>query len=134
MPNGQRKNVGIKYHKITGKGLGLSDKDWYDPYWAREKAAEHASNFMFNRERQVEHLHGIMHRPPIIVSPYDAELFGHWWYEGPWFLDYLFRKSWYDQNTYQMTHLADYLRDNPTQQVASPPNPVGAIRASMNIG
>ncbi|PSN19606.1 DUF1957 domain-containing protein, partial [filamentous cyanobacterium CCP5] len=30
MPNGQRKNVGIKYHKITGKGLGLSDKQWYD--------------------------------------------------------------------------------------------------------
>ena len=83
MPNGQRKNVGIKYHKITGKGLGLSDKQWYDPYWAREKAAEHASNFLYNRERQVEYLHGIMHRPPIVVSPYDAELFGHWWYEGP---------------------------------------------------
>ena len=120
MPNGQRKNVGIKYHKITGKGLGLSDKSWYDPYWAREKAAEHADNFMFNRERQVEHLHDMMRRPPIIVSPYDAELFGHWWYEGPWFLDYLFRKTWFDQNTYEMTHLADYLRNNPTQQVAKP--------------
>ena len=120
MPNGQRKNVGIKYHKITGKGLGLSDKSWYDPYWAREKAAEHADNFMFNRERQVEHLHDMMRRPPIIVSPYDAELFGHWWYEGPWFLDYLFRKTWFDQGTYEMTHLADYLRDNPTQQVAKP--------------
>lgn len=115
MPNGQRKNVGIKYHKITGKGLGLSDKQWYDPYWAREKAAEHAGNFMYNRERQVEYLHSIMGRPPIVVSPYDAELFGHWWYEGPWFLDYFFRKSWHDQGTYQMTHLADYLRDNPTQ-------------------
>ena len=120
MPNGQRKNVGIKYHKITGKGLGLSDKSWYDPYWAKEKAAEHADNFMFNRERQVEHLHDMMRRPQIIVSPYDAELFGHWWYEGPWFLDYLFRKTWFDQGTYEMTHLADYLRDNPTQQVAKP--------------
>jgi 1,4-alpha-glucan branching enzyme len=120
MPNGQRKNTGIKYHKITGRGLGLSDKALYDPYWAKEKAAEHAANFMYNRERQSEHLHGIMGRPPVIVSPYDAELFGHWWYEGPWFIDYLFRKSWYDQGTYQMTHLADYLRDNPTQQVCRP--------------
>lgn len=120
MPNGQRKNVGIKYHKITGKGLGLSDKQLYDPYWAREKAAEHASNFMFNRERQVEHLHNLMQRPPIIVSPYDAELFGHWWYEGPWFIDYLFRKSWYDQGTYEMTHLAEYLQNYPTQQVCRP--------------
>ncbi|HIK45280.1 MAG TPA: DUF1957 domain-containing protein, partial [Leptolyngbyaceae cyanobacterium M65_K2018_010] len=39
---------------------------------------------------------------------------------GPWFLDYLFRKSWYDQSTYEMTHLADYLRAHPTQQVCRP--------------
>jgi 1,4-alpha-glucan branching enzyme len=120
MPNGQRKNVGIKYHKITGRGLGLGDKQLYDPHWAREKAAEHAANFMFNRERQVQHLYSMMQRKPIVVSPYDAELFGHWWYEGPWFIDYLFRKSWFDQNTYEMTHLADYLRGNPNQQVCHP--------------
>jgi 1,4-alpha-glucan branching enzyme len=120
MPNGQRKNVGIKYHKITGRGLGLGDKQLYDPHWAREKAAEHAGNFMYNRERQVQHLYNIMQRKPIIVSPYDAELFGHWWYEGPWFLDYLFRKTWFDQNTYAMIHLADYLRESPTQQVINP--------------
>ena len=120
MPNGQRKNVGIKYHKITGKEVGGSDKAWYDPYWAREKAAEHAGNFSYNRERQIEGLHSMIQRKPIIVSPYDAELYGHWWYEGPWFLDYVFRKSWYDQGTYEMTHLADYLKSNPTQQVARP--------------
>ncbi|MEM1239954.1 MAG: glycoside hydrolase family 57 protein [Cyanobacteria bacterium P01_H01_bin.26] len=120
MPNGQRKNVGIKYHKITGKNLGLSDKDWYDPYWAREKAAEHAGNFMHNRGQQIANLHGMMQRQPIVISPYDAELFGHWWYEGPWFIDYLFRKTWFDQDTYEMTHLADYLRGNPTQQVCRP--------------
>lgn len=118
MPNGQRKNTGVKYHKITGKDS--SHKEWYDPYWAKEKAAEHAANFMHNRERQVEHLHHLMQRPPMIVSPYDAELFGHWWYEGPWFIDFLFRKSWFDQQTFEMTHLAEYLQTNPTQQVARP--------------
>ena len=120
MPNGQRKNVGIKYHKITGKNLGLSDKDWYDPYWAKEKAAEHAGNFMYNRGQQIAGLNSMMQRKPIVISPYDAELFGHWWYEGPWFIDYLFRKTWFDQDTYEMTHLADYLRSNPTQQVCQP--------------
>ncbi|BFM39636.1 glycoside hydrolase family 57 protein [Synechocystis sp. LKSZ1] len=120
MPNGQRKNIGIKYHKITSRQAGLSDKALYDPYWAKEKSAEHASNFMYNRQQQIENLAGMMHRPPLVVSPYDAELFGHWWYEGPWFIDYLFRKAWYDQNTFDMTHLADYLRHNPTQQVCRP--------------
>ncbi|BBA79896.1 hypothetical protein RGRSB_1469 [cyanobacterium endosymbiont of Rhopalodia gibberula] len=117
MPNGQRKNTGIKYHKITDRQAELSDKTFYDPYWAREKAAEHAGNFIHNREQQISNLAAIMQRTPIVVSPYDAELFGHWWYEGPWFIDYLFRKAWYDQNTFNMTHLAEYLQDNPTQQV-----------------
>jgi 1,4-alpha-glucan branching enzyme len=120
MPNGQRKNIGIKYHRITSRQAGLSDKALYDPYWAKEKAAEHAANFMYNREQQVQNLNRLMHRAPLVVSPYDAELYGHWWYEGPWFLDFLFRKSWYDQNVYEMTHLADYLRANPTQQVCRP--------------
>lgn len=120
MPNGQRKNTGIKYHKITGRGLSLHEKALYDPYWAREKAAEHAANFMFNRQRQISHLSNMMGRPAIVLSPYDAELYGHWWYEGPWFLDYLFRKTWFDQNQFSMTHLADYLRQHPQQQVARP--------------
>ncbi|MGP0128200.1 MAG: glycoside hydrolase family 57 protein [cyanobacterium endosymbiont of Rhopalodia musculus] len=120
MPNGQRKNIGIKYHKITNHQAGLSDKALYDPYWAREKAAEHAGNFIHNREQQISNLAAIMQRPPIVVSPYDAELFGHWWYEGPWFIDYLFRKAWYDQNTFDMIHLAEYLQGNPTQQVSRP--------------
>jgi len=120
MPNGQRKNVGIKYHKITSRGAGLGDKALYDPYWAREKAAEHAGNFIFNREQQLQHLSGLMGRAPLVVSPYDAELFGHWWYEGPWFLDYLLRKAWYDQGTFELIHLADYLKAHPTQQVCRP--------------
>ena len=120
IPNGQRKNTGIKYHKITGSGGGLSEKELYDPYWAREKAAEHAGNFVYNRERQIEHLAETIQPPPIVVSPYDAELFGHWWYEGPWFIDYVFRKSWHDQKTYEMTHLVDYLRKHPTQKVCKP--------------
>jgi 1,4-alpha-glucan branching enzyme len=120
MPNGQRKNVGIKYHRITGKTVGSSDKALYDPYWAKEKAASHAENFMENRKQQVSSLSNMMGRKPIVVSPYDAELFGHWWYEGPLFIDYFLRKSWFDQKDYEVTHLSDYLRGNPTQQVVRP--------------
>lgn len=120
MPNGQRKNTGIKYHKITGKGLDLREKALYDPYWAKEKAAEHAGNFLHNRQKQIQHLSQMMGREPLVVSPYDAELFGHWWYEGPWFIEYFFRKIWFDQNTVEMTHLAEYLQKQPTQQVCKP--------------
>lgn len=49
--------------------------------------------FLFNRIQQVKHLAGVMGREPIVVSPYDAELYGHWWYEGPQFLDFFMSQN-----------------------------------------
>ncbi len=115
---GERKNVGFKYHRITGK---TPHKEPYDPGAARERAAAHAGNFMFNRERQIEYLRGAIGRPPVVVAPYDAELYGHWWYEGPDFLDFFVRKAAYDQKVFRLSTPSDVLRALPEHQVATPP-------------
>ncbi|MBM3287338.1 MAG: DUF1957 domain-containing protein [Candidatus Eisenbacteria bacterium] len=115
--DGNRCNLGIKYYRITGPG---THKEPYNFDWAREQAAVHAGNFMFNRERQVEHLHALLGRAPIIVSPYDAELFGHWWYEGPQWIDFLLRKIAYDQKTISTITPWEYLDRHPVNQVATP--------------
>jgi len=118
-PTGLRKNTGIKYFKITGK-VPLNQKQPYNWRAAHEKAADHAGNFMFNREKQIEHLRNTLGRPPVVLAPYDAELFGHWWFEGPQFLDFFIRKTAYDQNTYALTHPWEYLHNMPEQQVVQP--------------
>jgi 1,4-alpha-glucan branching enzyme len=87
--DGFRKMLGLKYWRITGK---TDDKKLYDPDVARDRAEEHAGNFMFNRERQFEYLRDVLGREPIVIAPYDAELFGHWWFEGPMWLEFLLRK------------------------------------------
>lgn len=116
--SGIRANVGIKYYRITGPG------DYKEPYNfenAKNKAADHAGNFLFNRQRQVEHLNGVFRgKRPVVVAPYDAELFGHWWFEGPLFLDFLFRKMHYDQNTVQSITPVEYLDRDPGCQVVEP--------------
>jgi len=38
----------------------------------------------------------------VVVAPYDAELFGHWWYEGPRFLESFVRKAAYDTNVFNL--------------------------------
>jgi 1,4-alpha-glucan branching enzyme len=116
-PDGFRIHTGIKYHRITGRS---DDKDIYDPHLAIEKAATHAGNFMYNRQKQMEHLHGVLGRKPVIVAPYDAELFGHWWYEGPDWLDYLFRKIAFDQDDIKPITPSEYLVENPVNQIATP--------------
>jgi 1,4-alpha-glucan branching enzyme len=116
-PNGLRKFTGLKYYRITGR---TPHKEPYRPYHAREIAASHAGNFMFNREKQVEYLRGTLGIPPIILAPYDAELYGHWWFEGPDFLNFLLRKIACDQTVFKTITPAEYLQKYPTQQVATP--------------
>jgi len=116
-PDGIRINTGIKYYRITGP---TDFKEPYVPQWAQEKAAEHAGNFMFNRQKQIEYLFDFMQKKPIITSPYDAELFGHWWYEGPTWLDYLIRKIVFDQDIIRLITPSEYLDENPRNQVITP--------------
>jgi 1,4-alpha-glucan branching enzyme len=115
--DGRRTYTGIKYYRITGK---TDNKEPYIPERAIEKAAIHAGNFMFNREKQVEYLYSIMDRKPIIVAPYDAELFGHWWYEGVDWLNFLIRKIYYDQKTIKLITPKEYLQIYPKNQVLTP--------------
>ncbi|MGD0336629.1 MAG: 1,4-alpha-glucan branching protein domain-containing protein [Candidatus Omnitrophota bacterium] len=116
-PDGVRINTGIKYYRITGTN---DHKEPYMPQWAMQKAAEHAGNFMFNRQKQVDYLYELMQRKPMIISPYDAELFGHWWYEGPLWLDFLIRKIVFDQDELRLVTPSEYLMENPRNQVITP--------------
>jgi 1,4-alpha-glucan branching enzyme len=115
--HGIRSNLGIKYYKITGRG---QHKEPYNVRAALDKAAEHAGNFMFNREKQVEWLAGAMDRPPLILAPYDAELFGHWWFEGPDWINFLLRKIHWDQQDLKTITIPEYLDRHPKIQKAAP--------------
>ncbi len=83
-PFGNRHQLGLKYHRISGD---MPEKLPYDPEAAGKRAREHARHFVSRLEHQAEELSHHLDNMPAIVSPYDAELFGHWWHEGPWFLE-----------------------------------------------
>jgi len=61
-----------------------------------------------------------MDRKPIIVAPYDAELFGHWWFEGPQWINFLARKIFREQDTVAMITPSEYLKEYSTNQLAMP--------------
>jgi 1,4-alpha-glucan branching enzyme len=117
-PVGVRVQTGIKYYRVTSKDS--PEKEPYRRIDALRVADEHAGNFMFNREQQVQALAPYMDRPPLIVAPYDAELFGHWWYEGPEWLNYLIRKIAFEQDTIELITPSDYLARHPANQRSAP--------------
>jgi 1,4-alpha-glucan branching enzyme len=112
-----RINTGVKYHCITGDG---KPKEIYQPKVASEKARQHALDFILKRQQQIQQLSSSMDKPPIIVAPYDAELFGHWWFEGPMWLEQVLRLADDEQYGLQTVSCDDYLKIQTSHQVATP--------------
>ena len=116
--NGVRVNTQIKYYRITGK---TENKDYYNPIWAMDSVEKQAGHFFDCRQKQIDHLISQMDgNKPIIVCPYDAELYGHWWYEGPDWLYILFKKIYYDKCDYRLITPGEYIDLYPNIQQSTP--------------
>jgi 1,4-alpha-glucan branching enzyme len=80
---------GLPYWRVTGRG----EKEIYNPEQARNRAEDHASHFVSLLQQEGARAQNQVHEiPPVVVSPYDCELFGHWWHEGPLWIDSIYRK------------------------------------------
>ena len=114
-PAGTRGMTGFKYHRITGR---TDHKEPYRRDEALRAAARHADDFVRNRRLQIDWVRGGMDRPPLVVSMYDAELFGHWWFEGPDWLEQVLRGL--PAAGLAAISPAQYLEEHPVTQVAFP--------------
>lgn len=79
----------LDFHRQSMNGTRLWDigGDPYDPAGAREKAQAHAREFLRRvRERLEVYREANGHRG-LCVFAIDTELLGHWWREGPWWLE-----------------------------------------------
>ncbi len=80
---------GLKLWRVTGPGVDLGEKQPYNPEAAAGRAQDHANHF-------AQLLDGVaadqaQNRESVVVAPFDTELFGHWWFEGPTFLGQVYR-------------------------------------------
>lgn len=82
--HGERR--GLRYWKITGSKLGLGAKEPYYPDDVPGKMFEHVSHFCGRVKQRLHDHRNRTGRHGVVVASFDAELFGHWWFEGPTFL------------------------------------------------
>jgi len=112
-----RINTGIKYHRVSKEG---QRKTLYNPKNARIKARKDAADFIKKRQQQVNKLSTDMDKTPIIISPYDAELFGHWWAEGVYWLESVLRLADKKENGLQTISCKEYFDFYSTSQISAP--------------
>ncbi len=114
----EHRPLGLKLNKITGKTIPLEKKEFYVPKEAYKKTKEHAKDYIIGRKLQLEKLNNAINQESLLVAPFDAELFGHWWYEGPLFLSELFRQA--KQLGVEFTRLNDVLNAQLKIQLCEP--------------
>ncbi|MDQ7844361.1 MAG: DUF1957 domain-containing protein [Armatimonadota bacterium] len=83
---------GLRYWRVTSPRSDLGSKLPYEPERARERLRAHAEHFvgLLGHVLRSESLR--LGTPGIACSPYDTELFGHWWFEGPRWLEEVFTR------------------------------------------
>lgn len=115
-----RRFTGLKYHRVTGRRVALQAKEPYRRDEALAVARAHAAHFVDFRRAQLEKVRETLGREPIVVAPFDAELFGHWWFEGPEFLEEVLRAAAQPESGLTLSTPGSYLTRNPTQQLVRP--------------
>lgn len=108
--------TGFKYYAITGKGV---HKNFYHPEVAKKRVEEHAANFLYSVRKKGEDLEKSLDRDPFYTLAFDAELFGHWWFEGVSWLEAVLRGAAKTDDIAFETQM-DYLERYPESQVLQP--------------
>ncbi|MBF6332954.1 glycoside hydrolase family 57 protein [Nocardia transvalensis] len=84
-------DTGLKPARVTGKQVAGPDKAPYDPDLAAAAVRRDVDDFVRTvRERLIGESERIG-RPALVVAAFDTELFGHWWHEGPQWLEQVLR-------------------------------------------
>ncbi len=103
---------GHRYWRVTGPHVDMGDKEPYYPHEAQAKIQGHASHFVHLVYEALKD--GFNEKaPPILSAPFDAELFGHWWFEGPMWLEAVARILHDHPGGIELTSSSAYLAKYP---------------------
>ncbi len=111
---------GLRYWKVTGTKVDLGDKDKYYPEDIAAKVHQHASHFTNVVKQRLWDYHRRTGRFGMVCATFDAELFGHWWFEGPQFLRDVVLNLNADPDI-ELCTAAEHLEQHPPDKVVSLP-------------
>jgi len=111
---------GNRYWRVTTAKSDLADKQEYEPTAVDSRLRENASHFCSIIRDTLAEAHRESGKPGILIAPFDAELFGHWWFEGPQWLYHVLKELDTDEAV-KLRTCSDILVEKPPQHVISIP-------------
>ncbi len=86
-----------RYWRVTDVKADMQYKLPYVPEWAEERVGLHAHHFVRMVEVTLMDYYQKSGKFGTLCAPFDTELFGHWWFEGPQFVKAVLRELHYSQ-------------------------------------
>ncbi len=123
---------GLRYWQVTLAQSDMALKTPYFPDQASERTRVHAEHF-------VSMVYDAMksgfdpENPPILSALYDAELFGHWWFEGPQWLEHVARLVSKDDYPIALTTAGEYLDKFPPKVAIALPEGSWGLHGNNHV-
>ncbi len=111
---------GLRYWRVTGPKVDLAYKEVYEPDKAREAVREHADHFYKIVRETLYEFYNDTKKVGILSALYDAELFGHWWFEGPLWLEEVIRR-FHASSDIELITYSEFLEKSVPEKVISLP-------------
>ncbi|MDL9935621.1 glycoside hydrolase family 57 protein [Gordonia sp. ABSL1-1] len=84
--------TGFKSFRVTGRNVPGDAKKPYDPALVDAVIDRHVDDFVETVARRLTDESSRIGAPALVVAAFDTELFGHWWFEGPIWLERVLRR------------------------------------------
>jgi len=110
----------LRYWRVTDAKADMQFKQVYMPEWAAARTALHARHFVDVLESTVASRLAKTGQEPTICLPFDTELFGHWWFEGPLFMEHVLRRIHASHVLTTRTASEQVDHTHPTCEIALP--------------
>lgn len=110
----------LRYWRVTDNKADMMYKLLYAPDWIEERVNLHAFHFIKSIENTLTSYRAVTGKLGMVCTPFDAELFGHWWFEGPRFVKAVLRGLHSSPYVNAVTTSQHLLAARPAEVIAMP--------------
>ena len=111
---------GHRYWRVTSLQADLGLKTPYQPDRIEVALNEDADHFVESIRTALQKFKTTHGYEGTLTAPFDSELFGHWWFEGPAFLKKVFEKL-SEHDDINVVHCAQSIAEHPPEKIISMP-------------
>ncbi len=110
----------LRYWRVTDSKADMMYKTLYHPDWIWDKIDKQANHFIHNIENTVNYYYNNTHKFSTLCLPFDTELFGHWWFEGPEFIKAVYRGLHHSPYLNSITASEELYKMKPAEVISLP--------------